>query len=520
MRRLSSQGLLKQKDGLKWFIIVFILFFVPLIVANSLKFLLYGGWVSLVYEMMLTLISSAVTFYALRRASAVEQKYCAMTSTSSAKTDHFDNSIISSHVSLHTNPLSTTQESTTVKSVSQELEPQILNGSFGKFSRKPPMSQPMSSRRKVRSICPRQWTKGKTVSINNGCSVTRCFDNETGQIFIEKSKEVTVAQSESSAWIPTLVKEAECLQRFNHENIISYFGSRYEEIPGGVNNVTLKSTVIQEIGNQGSLRNIIDEFGSLPHAAIRSFTQQLLSALSYIHTAGIIHKDLKAANVVANASGIVKLIDFADSGPKAPGQNIVGSPFWLAPEVLNGNQHSPHSDIWALGCTVHEMLLRHPPFWEMFQGSHEQMTMQLLYKLASLTETHSLVPDNLPQDITDFLTICFNKNPRNRTSTTSLQRHPWIWGGASSSGGNLVPLNSSRTLETSVMSSSLSQTEADMDISLSTLHVAHFWLSTVRDSSRMCGIEQLINRGSRLPAVLQYSMKSFSPSFGHLRSAS
>ena len=122
--------------------------------------------------------------------------------------------------------------------------------------------------------------------------------------------------------------------------------------------------------------------------------------------------------------------------------------------------------------------------------------------------------------MTDFLTICFNCNPKYRTNCLSLIRHPWIAVRNSSSVlgvASFLQATVSSRLESSARLSNASQTE-EMDISLSTLYVAHFWLSTVREKSKQNSIECLIGRGARQPAMFQYSMKSCSSYQGRSQS--
>ena len=386
-----------------WWWVMYFACFLTLFLVNILKYSYASeGWMSLAYEMLLTVLAAGVGFFALRSNLVASHHGFASDITEQilsrkGSAVHHDNSIVSFR-SLATEQLpfeSSTSTSTAVKDLSVLLSPEQNKSAFGS-AKMGPLRQSQSciqtNRRKVKSAHPRQWVKGRLIAdIHNGCTVTRCLDSETGNIFIEKTREVTVPQSESSTWLATLTREAECLQRLNHDNIVSYLGSHCDEQPDGVYNTNLRSTVFEEMGDQGSLRSIIDEFGPIPHQATCNYTRQLLSAVAHIHQHGIIHKDLKSANIVVNANGIIKLIDFADSGPRHPDQTVLGSPLWLAPEVLNGKHHSIHSDIWALGCTVHEMLLRHPPFWETFHGS--EFTVPLLFKLSSLTETNPPVPD-------------------------------------------------------------------------------------------------------------------------------
>ena len=102
----------------------------------------------------------------------------------------------------------------------------------------------------------------------------------------------------------------------------------------------------------------------------------MLEGLKYLHGNDIIHRDLKCANVLVDNMGVIKLSDFGaskkilqsfdDYGVKSEklSKSVIGSPYWMAPEVIKKTGHGKPADIWGLGCCVLEMLTSKPPWTE------------------------------------------------------------------------------------------------------------------------------------------------------------
>ena len=102
--------------------------------------------------------------------------------------------------------------------------------------------------------------------------------------------------------------------------------------------------------------------------------KQILEGLKYLHQEGIIHRDLKGANILVNEDNVAKIADFGtaklilnkDSSCRdniaITSKSLKGTPYWMAPEVLRRTGHNFSADIWSLGCTVLEMLMGVPPW--------------------------------------------------------------------------------------------------------------------------------------------------------------
>lgn len=117
---------------------------------------------------------------------------------------------------------------------------------------------------------------------------------------------------------------------------------------------------------------------------------QVLLGLQYLHDQGVIHRDIKGANILTTKDGKVKLADFGVStstlaGPDKEAQ-VVGTPYWMAPEIIELSGATPASDIWSLGCTVIELLSGKPPY-------HHLQAMPALF--AIVNDDHPPLPEGV-----------------------------------------------------------------------------------------------------------------------------
>lgn len=146
---------------------------------------------------------------------------------------------------------------------------------------------------------------------------------------------------------------------------------------------------------------------------------QVLHGLLYLHEQGVIHRDIKGANILTTKEGLVKLADFGVA-TRATGlheSSVVGTPYWMAPEVIELSGATTASDIWSLGCTVIELLDGKPPY-------HKLAPMPALFRIVN--DDHPPLPESVSPTVQDFLMQCFQKDPNMRVSARKLLKHPWI----------------------------------------------------------------------------------------------
>ncbi|CAM8950675.1 unnamed protein product [Rhodiola kirilowii] len=211
-----------------------------------------------------------------------------------------------------------------------------------------------------------------------------------------------------------IMQEIDLLKNLNHKNIVKYLGS-----------LKTKSHlhIILEYVENGSLADIIkpNKFGPFPESLVAVYISQVLEGLVYLHEQGVIHRDIKGANILTTKEGLVKLADFGVATKLTEADvnthSVVGTPYWMAPEVIEMSGVCAASDIWSVGCTVIELLTCVPPYYDL-------QTMPALYRIVQ--DEQPPIPDGLSPDITDFLHQCFKKDARQRPDAKTLLSHPWI----------------------------------------------------------------------------------------------
>lgn len=145
---------------------------------------------------------------------------------------------------------------------------------------------------------------------------------------------------------------------------------------------------------------------------------QVLSGLVYLHDQGVIHRDIKGANILTTKEGLVKLADFGVATKSNLSESsVVGTPYWMAPEVIELSGATTASDIWSLGCTVIELLDGKPPY-------HKLQPMPALFRIVN--DDHPPLPEGVSPAVKDFLMQCFQKDPNLRVSAKKLLKHAWI----------------------------------------------------------------------------------------------
>ncbi|GBG63616.1 hypothetical protein CBR_g38927 [Chara braunii] len=264
-----------------------------------------------------------------------------------------------------------------------------------------------------------------------------------------------------------IMQEIDLLKNLNHKNIVKYLGS-----------FKTKSHlyIILEYVENGALASIIKptKFGAFPESLVAVYIAQVLEGLVYLHEQGVIHRDIKGANILTTKEGIVKLADFGVATKLAEADfhthSVVGTPYWMAPEVIEMSGVSAASDIWSVGCTIIELLTCVPPYYDL-------QPMPALFRIVQ--DDHPPLPENASTLLTDFLHQCFRKDGKLRPDAKTLLRHPWIkssrrqlqhsWrqnGGMKSHMSEHVATVVERTIEEGECDDSMSSTRQDLSMSL------------------------------------------------------
>ncbi|KAL1412966.1 Protein kinase of the Mitotic Exit Network [Vanrija albida] len=219
--------------------------------------------------------------------------------------------------------------------------------------------------------------------------------------------------------LPDIMSEIDLLKNLNHPNVVKYKGFTQDKE---------NLFIVLEYCENGSLQTILKKFGKFPESLVGVYICQVLEGLSYLHDQGVIHRDIKGANILTNKDGSVKLADFGVSS-RAPtpdlaavakvdaDNEVVGSPYWMAPEVIEQSGATTASDIWSVGCVVVELMEGKPPYGDL-------APMQALWRIVQ--DESMRIPDGASPMVKDFLYHCFQKDANLRISAKKLLRHAWM----------------------------------------------------------------------------------------------
>lgn len=200
--------------------------------------------------------------------------------------------------------------------------------------------------------------------------------------------------------------EAKAAARLSHPNIVSvYDAGEHAERP----------FVVMELADSRSLADLIREEGNLSPDVARSIGMQVLSALTAAHAQGIVHRDVKPANILVSEDGAVKLADFgiaksltaATAGLTVAGQ-VMGTPSYLSPEQASGQPAEPRSDLYALGIVLFEALTGRPPY----EGD-TPIAVVSAHANAPVPDIRATLPD-VPEGFARLIDRALSKDPNDR----------------------------------------------------------------------------------------------------------
>ncbi|XP_068608035.1 serine/threonine-protein kinase PAK 6 [Brachionichthys hirsutus] len=222
-----------------------------------------------------------------------------------------------------------------------------------------------------------------------------------------------------------LFNEVVIMRDYQHRNVVEMFKSALVEE---------ELWVIMEYLQGGALTNIVSEI-RLSEEQIATVCEAVLQALAYLHSQGVIHRDIKSDSILLTLDGRVKLSDFgfcAQISKDIPKRkSLVGTPYWMAPEVISKSPYGTEVDVWSMGIMVVEMVDGEPPY---FSETPVAAMKRLRDELAPTVRNVSQISPVL----NDFLGRMLTRDPLERASATDLLEHPFLL--QSGSPQCLVPL--------------------------------------------------------------------------------
>jgi NIMA (never in mitosis gene a)-related kinase len=212
------------------------------------------------------------------------------------------------------------------------------------------------------------------------------------------------------------LQEANLLRDMKHPFIVQYVDSFIEDS---------SLVIIMEYCSEGDLTSHIKKMkanGSrFSEDVVLNWMSQIVLALKYLHSCKILHRDLKSSNLMMTADGNIKIGDFGIAkvleGSLEHAQTIIGTPYYMSPELMENKPYSFKSDVWSVGCIIYELCALDYPF----KGSN---IIELMGKI--LNSEPESIPKNYSEHLQELISFVLQKEPANRPTIEQLGNHQYL----------------------------------------------------------------------------------------------